>query len=725
MRNILSPAFRPRSSQGRGAFSLLEVAIALVIFVIGAIALLRIFPSGLNVLENSANRRVAAQMSQNLLTSYNSGDLAQTTPDAIYDADASGIWNDYPLSALGLKRQVGTVPIGPDDFSSAKDGLKYINGERQGVFAGAAYPSNVADGRVTFFREGVVTGATINQALGQLDFRNARYLRANRADVDAAVSKVPFRQAFLDEAEGVPVNNGLITLTRSTTGSTSYTITWPFRRRYAMDDVSGITLSAMASGTDCTVTPSGSPSMATTDTMSVTVNVPVATNQQNQYFQVDFVETGAVGVVRRTYVCKIVGPQGEPTTAAPVPSRVLPIRAPNEFRANCVYYVSSSKNNGAIGIYEQPITLPPNYPQDVVGSAATIPSTNSALRFDSNLLIPLRFKQRLGTVGTTRDGAPVVVPTGAADVDGLSSTNLITQVALEYSVRDWEYISEDVSQFGQPFTASNAQVDPNTPEGLVQYGFTQAGNYPMNRIPLSEVREIRTRVGNLRGAVFIKGLYSNPSAQPDAQAIAVSFDVNGTVLPTASSVQVKDFVRRVKSFGKEGRLYLPATFTTSTASYSLSRARVYYRSKDAWVQQVGAAASHYLPFQIGAISTTREEWREYFLAADNYIYFHAADAGKTVEVLQGTSLSDSSAKTIEIREDILFVDAMPSNVPPAFAQQRFNKPGDPRHNKFYLARSRDRIGANIFDVRRPTGTSGISVRTMWLDGTRYAQEIAQ
>ncbi|BCM93332.1 hypothetical protein IAD21_05223 [Abditibacteriota bacterium] len=713
-----------RARSKRGAFSLLEVAFALVIFVIGAIALLRIFPTGLDVLEDSGNRRVASQMSQNVLTSYNSGDLASTTPEAIYDSDGSGNWDDYPLSVAGLRRQSGTLPTDPDDFTSAKDALKHIQGERQGVFATNVYLNNIASGRVLFYKEGAVSDVTVDPS-GQLEFRKAHYLVSNRADLDSNPTKVDFRQPYLDEAEGIPVNNGVITLQRGA-APMDYLITWPFRTSNGMGSASDVTGVAAASGTsDCTSSPVAPGGTG----LTCTITVPGNNTQNDEYLTITFTPNANASVRRAVFVCKIIGPNGAATgSTPPTASAVLPIRAPSNLQGGCTYYVSSSWNSGANSAYDQPMVLPNNYAQ---GSAtvAVVPSKIAYNSTDPQLLTPLRFRQYLGFNNAQRSGAPVPLPTGPNDADGNPSTQNITRVSLDYDVQDWEYISEDVSQFGTPFPGDGQQINTTTPEGLsqVQFQYTTPVQSPApTAMPRANLREIRTRIGNLRGPVQIKGLYDQ-----SAQYLDVTFNpraaAQGAVALTPA--QQRSYSQQANTLAKQGRLYLPAQIFDGTNTVDLSRARVYYRSRDAWAQQVGVTAPHYVPY-LANTGIAHEPWREYVRGTDNYLYFHASEAGKKVECVYGTNLAATSIDTIDISPEVLFVSALPAGVPATFANTAFNNPkntNDPRNTKFYLARSRDPIRSafNIFDVRRPTGSSGIAVRTLWLNNNRYAQEIAQ
>ena len=169
----------------------MEVAIALAIFMIGAVALLRIFPPGLTVIEDSGKRLIGSRMASNLLTRYDSEPLS--IPDAIYDADYNGgwQWNDYPGAMLPARSKGHSLPRSLDQLDdSALGHLRFIRGEGheiQGPFASAGNLTRVLSSFVVdrsqadVYREAVVAGVSVN-ADGELDFANATYQDTGRGD---------------------------------------------------------------------------------------------------------------------------------------------------------------------------------------------------------------------------------------------------------------------------------------------------------------------------------------------------------------------------------------------------------------------------------------------------------------------------------------------------------------------------------------------------------------
>ena len=187
------PSANRRFCARRGGLSLLEVAIALAIFVIGAIALLRIFPPGLTVIEDSGKRLAGSRMADNLLARYDAEPLS--IPDAIFDAQFDGgwIWNDYPGAMLPARSKGHSLPRSLDQLDdSALGHLRFVRGEGheiQGPFLGAGagggnltrvLASFVVDrARADVYREAAVQNVSL-AANGELDFAEAIYKQSGR-----------------------------------------------------------------------------------------------------------------------------------------------------------------------------------------------------------------------------------------------------------------------------------------------------------------------------------------------------------------------------------------------------------------------------------------------------------------------------------------------------------------------------------------------------------------
>lgn len=133
-----------RDKARRGGFTLLEVVIALAIFVFGALAIVRIFPPALGVIQNSGDRLVAVNVNRTTLNRYARN--TSSVPYATYgigadlgDADNDGNTTEpfpLPIGTIGSARRNNALPTGfsPNEFqNSALAQFKNISGEKQTV----------------------------------------------------------------------------------------------------------------------------------------------------------------------------------------------------------------------------------------------------------------------------------------------------------------------------------------------------------------------------------------------------------------------------------------------------------------------------------------------------------------------------------------------------------------------------------------------------------------
>lgn len=165
------------SSSRHGGFSLIEVAIALAIFVFGALAIVQIFPPALGVIRNNESRTTATQLSESTLAQLST----KTTPppEAIFDVDPASTqpykWNDYPAAVVGTINKNASLPKSPIDSTSALDHFKFIYGEphyigsSQTVFSNRPISNTVTP---TAFYDRIIEGVQINED-GDLSFANA------------------------------------------------------------------------------------------------------------------------------------------------------------------------------------------------------------------------------------------------------------------------------------------------------------------------------------------------------------------------------------------------------------------------------------------------------------------------------------------------------------------------------------------------------------------------
>jgi Tfp pilus assembly protein PilV len=130
-----------RDALRRGGFTLIEVAIALIIFVFGALAIIRIFPPGLGVIQNSGDQLTAVNMNRTILA-RNSKSAAP--PDAIYDPLALESTHTFSGSIAGSARRNLSIPVATvtnpdlDIIPTALSRFKNVVAERHAMPSGGA-----------------------------------------------------------------------------------------------------------------------------------------------------------------------------------------------------------------------------------------------------------------------------------------------------------------------------------------------------------------------------------------------------------------------------------------------------------------------------------------------------------------------------------------------------------------------------------------------------------
>jgi prepilin-type N-terminal cleavage/methylation domain-containing protein len=174
-------------------FTLIEVMIALAIFVIGALAIVRIFPPALNVIQGSESRSIAMNRARAFLA--RSTAQPGLVPDSIYDfipTSANFAWRNDDVSVTGTTIRNRSLPTGLDEGSignSALGRFKRIVGEKHRVlrFGGTSTTpptrfvlsqfAHAADqarpSAVSVFVEDQISGVTVRNN-GELDFTDAR-----------------------------------------------------------------------------------------------------------------------------------------------------------------------------------------------------------------------------------------------------------------------------------------------------------------------------------------------------------------------------------------------------------------------------------------------------------------------------------------------------------------------------------------------------------------------
>ena len=101
-----------RARASRAGFSLIEVAIALVIFVIGALAIIRIFPGALSVIGNNGNQQIATNLNRSVLVAMQSEQVTATP-----------LPNFTPAPGLAAKTEFNALPDATFNNSNADSTL--------------------------------------------------------------------------------------------------------------------------------------------------------------------------------------------------------------------------------------------------------------------------------------------------------------------------------------------------------------------------------------------------------------------------------------------------------------------------------------------------------------------------------------------------------------------------------------------------------------------------
>ena len=172
------------SHSRKSGFSLIEVAIALAIFVFGALAVVQIFPPALGVVRNNESRTTATQIGQSTLERI--GGKSLRPPEAIFDVSAASTqpykWNDYAAAVIGTSSKNASLPTSPLDSAfnaSALNHFRYIYGEphligsQQTVSLNFPQDTTVpALSTLEFFIDEIVENVQIT-GNGYLDFSNA------------------------------------------------------------------------------------------------------------------------------------------------------------------------------------------------------------------------------------------------------------------------------------------------------------------------------------------------------------------------------------------------------------------------------------------------------------------------------------------------------------------------------------------------------------------------
>jgi prepilin-type N-terminal cleavage/methylation domain-containing protein len=656
-------AQRIKASQRGAGFTLLEILVALAIFVIGALAIISIFPPALGVIQNSENRTIATNNSRNHLARLQAN--PRLVPDSVYhplnyyapDADDPFDNNPYgPFAGAvsGTRNRNDSLPrtIRENDFeASALSNIKRIVGEKHRVLSdgtrtyvvteyshtGGSGPNN----SLTVFVEDFVDGVQIERD-GRLDFTNAR-LRLLKTTNN---QDVLFNERDYNRADRTAL---------STTPVTPVAPDGPFvhEARLAPVDWRG------------------------TDTIYYVTYRWIDTNGRTQ------------GVVDEPLVMDdaVLDQAQRPRvllgrSPGPASNDIIPGEISIRVKRQLISY--NDRNSEGANDYEQQITdqAPPPVP-------APTDDDENAESYSIRGYVPLWLNAS---------------PPGSAD-DLMTGSDLdYNTVSVNYSVRDWRWmINYD----------SPARVDDvnSLPAGII--------TLPQRTFDNEHLLDARSMQIDLNSTVY--GLLTNTSGN------TTSFDIarwNGDDTYTNDGRILTDTTAPVED-DKLGVNSRKGIIRYNLQGFAAPRARTAFWTLDGWAQQLSVAARSYIPF-IDETSypsnwrqaAEREAWREYYWAGpgNEELFFPPTEAGKSVMitfdyVVGGNHTTKSAVFTISDE-----IDDRPVGVPTTFEAET------DKVCRLLI----DVPEAPGFSVAAILGVRGLSVqsRTAWIDGGRYQQASA-
>lgn len=601
----LPSMLRRSKAQARG-FSLLEVAIALVIFVFGALAIVRIFPGALRVITVGGSRQNALNLNRATLARVQSG--AFTAPYATYDVgqnydfslpqqgwvdgysgDGTALHPAEPRAVLGSTSKGYSLPRTSnlsDVEVSSLGSIRAVVGEGTVVhqtndnppvlFVLTQFPI-FSGSSFRVWEEENVDGVTVDNN-GSLDFSNARFASGEPLSTSTTQSERPDN-----------------TYLRNTDSLVSPNLVYYVTYRYQVN----------VAGTNRIWGVNDEPLVLAQDNGSYDARVTQRAN----------VVPGLVTVRLRR--------------------RVTPLHAPDSFGSSS--YMNMDGSRGLI------LDLP------------------NSLYVGNGLLPNPRSLQ-------------------AGD-----------KVTVDYQA-DWGRVLQEGTPDSVPEAISNKNVSPNIP---TTRQFVLAAPFIDDRTDDSVYTLCYNNLGG--SSSYIRGGWAEYGFSSDNEVPTGNPPRPNLLLPTEGDT-------------KASRI----TFDLGSSQGFTSRAS--YRTRDNWSQQLSVAASSYKPF----VNNQIEPWRDYYLDG-SVLYFHATEAGKSVMVTY--SYISNGGTTVTLRNRLLSIEDDPRNQPPAaFASSKFasklqltNTDGDELSAPHTPPRDNDLV--SISGVR---GAS-VTVRTAWLDGSRYTQ----
>ncbi len=684
----------PRLHARGGGFSLIEVVIALAVFLFGALAIVRIFPGAIGVIQTSEQRNVAQRMAQTTQARYTISPL--TVPEAIVDvdpdaqkADPTGNetgWSDFAGSAYGTATINESLPReapGPDDISfdnsqtpstqianTAAGHFRRVIGEehvveQEGSGANARgvitlrYPYVQPEASATnevkavhqprLYTTTVIEGVTITRT-GTLDFSNSPYSDTTGGDprrvrddlrIDPTITPpkrqmVTFYVSYRWHNAGGPINSVVDEPKRFPKNGPSWAASPPLAPQ----------------GTEARVLE------AALNSTTIGFGTPTG------FAIVD----GPVQVKMRQLV-------SNPLVAQDALNRNLGriVLGPGE--VGNPYSVDYSVPDWRMIVHDDNLSTK-------LSSPSTTQSSND--QTDQSFLQEQDASYTFGSGGTVTSPRVTTVPTKFITEDAVGQNTAVAPSQVYALVKGTR--PSTTTPGTSEIVSSIAQWSPDkfTTSSRIDYG----------------------AVTPAPGAGDPRALGVRPKSGQ------VFFDVNGLVAPSA---------------------------------------RVVYRNVDGWLEQPSVAARSYVPYDSQRVGLTnpewwpREPWREYVWdTTDGALYFHPSETGKTVLATYQYQVGTNPTDPIFTMRDVpltTWQEVVPQ--PPdaafnGFALKPNSAATDKQAARAYFVDNQGRcIGstaANDTNTSKPTASTAthivailsikgasVRVRSAWFDSGRYSQ----
>ena len=644
---------QPRSA--RRGFSLIEVAIALVIFVIGALAIIKIFPGALKVIGNNGNQQIAMNLNRDVAARLKTdGSVPGQTFNIAVNDDGTLQWTTF----------------GNTDHTA-----DYINPSKTKVTEKGDIPASVIG--VPRFNATLPTTEDINTQSGQSALSRFRGIIGEQE---------PF--FFITQTDGTKVyyseTQFPISLEKINGGTKDLLLPPTISREYTVQNAR-IDKQGRLSFADATLID------AKGNVQSLTYIKSITDTNDPDYGKADL-PAGSMLYVSYRYRNTAGNVWGVKEEAVPI--------------ATALTYP-----------YSTPITVNP--PTTTRGTRSVYDSNNAATTGAVAEAIDVRVKQIIGVGAFGPAGSPAFGDTNYPTIEQVTQARcglvrlpsaVSAPVSIDY-VADWSWLMQKAL----------LSLTPDEERPVIT-------GYSYRQIVLgAPLIEDQTPVGVysvLQDPYAIQPLYlsrfgtDNPTPDP-------ATGNSGLMTPTESEL-------------RSGKLtYSVVNTPTPPTSNKELKALVAYRTRDSWAQQLSVAANSYKPF----VGNDAEPWRDYYLGDDNYLYFHAGEAGKTI------SISYITRKVVVINGNNVTVDDPIVDRPFVIDTQIIDTPtGSPANvlaaftgaGKVSRVKLTDANGVDLPDnttlPTNPTdapnllslqGVSGksVTVRTAYINGNKYAQTL--